>query len=297
MKKCNGSVLISLLACALLAMVAATPLHVSAATTPAMGVHAAKTKPMKRVQPAASNLLYHGGPVVGSTTHTFAIFWEPVGTFVSPTYNSLITRYFHDIGGSKLYHNDIQYRDSGGHFAKNSVFSGTFVDTAPYPANPLSDTQIQAEVSHAKSVNGWTSSIDSAFFVFTARNENICLTPSLCSFTAFCGYHNFFGSGTIYVVLPYTGTSLAGCGTPATPNHDIDADSTINITSHEQNESATDPFLSAWFDLTGNEIGDRCNFVFGRILASGGDVVFNGHPYIVQKEWDNTKSRCVLAGP
>ncbi len=97
--------------------------------------------------------------------------------------------------------------------------------------------------------------------------------------------------------MPYTGTSLAGCGTPVSPNHDFDSDSTINVTSHEQNEAATDPLLNAWFDATGQEIGDKCNFNFGPTLPSGGDVVFNGHPYEVQKEWDNLKQTCVLAGP
>jgi hypothetical protein len=62
-------------------------------------------------------------------------------------------------------------------------------------------------------------------------------------------------------------------------------------------EAATDPLLNAWYDASGNEIGDKCVWKFGTRNSSGADVVWNGHGYIVQKEWDNHKSRCVLAGP
>ena len=299
MRQGRGVFLIPLLALALLIMTLAGPLNASAASISLTGAHLAKTKNVhvNLVQPNASNLLYNGGPVMGGTANIFAIFWEPTGSFVSSGYNSLIQRYFGDIGGSTLYRNNTQYRDSGGHFASNARLAGTFVDTAAYPSNPISDGQVQAEVSHAQAVNHWTSSIDNIFFVFTAKNENICIDSQTCSFTTFCAYHNFFGTNTIYAAMPYAGTSLAGCGTPVTPNHNIDADSTINVTSHEENEAATDPLLNAWFDSAGNEIGDKCNFNFGPTLSSGGDVVFNGHPYIVQKEWDNAKRACELAGP
>ena len=295
MKQGRRVFLVPLLALALLIMTLAGPLNASAASAPLMG---AKTKNANLVQPhIVSNLLYHGGPVMGGTTLVFAIFWEPTGSFVSPAYNKLILRYFGDVGPSPLYHNNIQYKDAGGNVPTNSVLAGVFVDTAPYPSNPISDAQVQAEVSHAQAVNGWVSSIHNIFFVFTARGENICISPGVCSFTTFCAYHNFFGANTIYGAMPYTGTNLAACGTPVSPNADFDADSTINVTSHEQMEAATDPLLSAWFDSSGQEIGDKCNFNFGPILPSGGDVVFAGHPYIVQKEWDNARRACVLAGP
>ena len=63
-------------------------------------------------------------------------------------------------------------------------------------------------------------------------------------------------------------------------------------------EAATDPFGNAWFagSLSG-EIGDLCNFVFGTRDANGGDVVWNSHEYIVQEEWDNKASGCVISGP
>jgi hypothetical protein len=149
------------------------------------------------------------------------------------------------------------------------------------------------------SVKGWRASIDNIFFVFTAKNENICFdnTKSQCSFTAFCAYHSFFGTNTIYAAMPYTGTKLSACGVTPSPNGDFDADSTINVTSHEQMEAATDPLLNAWFDGSGNEIGDKCAWNFGKLNAAGGNVTWRGHNYIVQKEWDNLRTSCQLAGP
>ena len=41
------------------------------------------------------------------------------------------------------------------------------------------------------------------------------------------------------------------------------ADGLINVLSHEQFEAITDPDLNAWFDTSGQENSDKCNFNFG----------------------------------
>ncbi|HZU68877.1 MAG TPA: hypothetical protein VFA09_16500 [Ktedonobacteraceae bacterium] len=286
--------LLPLMTFAVLVVCLLQPLSASAATVKS-GTHVTYTR-QHTTNPNAGNLIYHGGPVMAGTANAYAIFWEPPGSFVSSTYNSLIERYFGDIGPSKLYRNDKQYTQNGGGAATNAVLAGSWVDTAAYPGNPISDAQVQQEVTHAQKVNGWNSSIDNIFFVFTAKGENICASFG-CSFQVFCAYHGFFGSNTIYAAMPYTGTDPSGCGVRVSPNKDFDADSTINVTSHEQNEAATDPLLNAWYDSSGEEIGDKCAWNFGPTKSYGGDVKLNGHPYEVQKEWDNHVSGCVLKGP
>ncbi|MDQ6661243.1 MAG: hypothetical protein M3Z24_09795 [Chloroflexota bacterium] len=284
--------LLPLVTFAMLVMVLAAPTSAGAASVGQGHAHVAAAKQHKSSSSRTSNLLYHGGPVMGGTSHDYAIFWEPTGSYVSSGYNSLITRYFNDVGGSGLYHNNSQY-SANGTSPTNSTLASSWVDTASYPSGTITDAQVQAEVTHAQQVNGWSSSINNVFFVFTAKNENICYGSS-CSFTTFCAYHSSFGNNTLYAAMPYTGTSLSGCGVPTSPNNNIDADSTINVTSHEQMEAATDPLGNAWYDRSGNENGDKCNFNFG---PGNGDVVFNGHPYEVQKEWDNQVHGCVLSGP
>jgi hypothetical protein len=247
---------------------------------------------------ANGNLTYHGGPVMDGTAHVFLIFWEPVGFGVTPRYNSLMTRWFKDVGrfpaDTPLYENNEQYTSTDDKAPEHVVVAGTFLDTQPYPANPMTDAQVQAEVTHAQTVNGWTSSIHNIFFVYTGSGEHNAAADGIA-----CAYHSFFGTNTIYAAMIYP-TVLAGCLAPLpSPNNDQVADSEINLSSHDQMEAATDPILpTGWFHVDiSHEIGDECNFVFGPRNSLGGDVKYFSHPYLVQKEWDNAKSGCTLQGP
>lgn len=244
---------------------------------------------------SGGNLNYGGGPVMGGTVNVYAIFWEPTGN-VSASYNSLIERYFNDVNGSGLYNNNTQYTDSSGDVPSNETLAATWVDNTPYPESPLLDSDIQNEVSNAQNANGWTSSNDNIFFVFLEANQNLCFdsSQSQCASNAFCAYHNYFGTNTIYAAMPYAASF--SCNPGSSPNND-DADQTINVTSHEQMEAATDPLLNAWIDSGGQEIGDKCAWQFGPLNPDGSDVNWNGDPYIVQQEWDNNVSGCVLTGP
>lgn len=240
------------------------------------------------------NLTYHGGPVMAGTTHVFLIFWEPSTNPVTPKYNQLMTRYFKDISDTGLYENNQQYKNANGKYPADVVLAGIFLDTQPYPANPMSDGQVQAEVTHAQTVKGWKSSLQNIFFVYTGSGEH-----NVIGDTGDCAYHSFFGANTIYAAMIYP-TVIPGCLAPLpSPNNDQIADSEINVSSHEQMESATDPILpTGWFHVDiAHEIGDECNFVFGPRNGLGGDVTFHGHPYLVQKEWDNAKFGCALKGP
>jgi len=250
-----------------------------------------------RNSPAAGgNLRYYGGPVMTGTANVYAIFWEP-GNNVESGYNSLIQRYFGDVNGTGLYHNNTQYTQSGGSYPSAEHLVASWVDTRSYVETPLLDSDIQNEVSYAQSVNGWSSSIHNVFFVFLGRNENLCFDSSYsqCASNYFCAYHSYFGSNTIYAAMPYAASFSCNPGGPLPNNND--ADLTINVTSHEQMEAATDPLLNAWYDLYGNEIGDKCAWIFGTRSSNGGDVTWNGDSYLVQKEWDNRVSGCVLSGP
>lgn len=247
-------------------------------------------------------LQYNGGLVEQAASVNYAIFWEPTGSFVSSTFNSLVSRYFSDVGGSGFYGLTTQYYQTVSgttqHVVNASRLGGSWVDTAGYPSSSLTDTQIQAEVTRAIGVNGWTVGVGHQFFVFTAKGENSCDSSGSCSFSTYCAYHGNFVSGgqdVLYANMPYSGTNLSACGIPASPNHDADADSEINVISHEHIETVTDPNLDAWSDVTGSEIGDKCNFTFGPQAGDGSDVSLNGHPYLIQEEWSNAKRGCALS--
>ena len=67
------------------------PLSASAASV--SRTHLAGTKQQAHPYAGYGNLRYYGGPVMVNTAHAYAIFWEPTGSYVSSTYNSLIRRY------------------------------------------------------------------------------------------------------------------------------------------------------------------------------------------------------------
>jgi hypothetical protein len=98
--------------------------------------------------------------------------------------------------------------------------------------------------------------------------------------------------------MPFADTVSRACDIGYHPNSSIDpnADATINVTSHEHNESITDPFGSAWYNSGGSEDGDLCAWNFGSVNGNGANQTINGHSYILQQEWSNLSSGCVLQG-
>jgi hypothetical protein len=264
---------------------------------------------------SGSNLGYHGGPAMHTNT-TYAIYWVPGGYSVSANYESLINRFFGDVGHdsgltSNVYFSDTQYYDSvNGNIAYNSTFGGFFVDTNPLPANGcsdsytaacVSDAQLRAEIAKDITAAGWTASGSNMFFMLTAKGIGSCYASSSCAFSQYCAYHSSFSSGSgsvIYTNMPYADTVPAACDAGQHPNGD-DADATINVTSHEHNEAITDWQGNAWYDKRGYENGDKCAWNFGAVSGSSGaeyNQTINGNKYFLQQEWSNASSGCVLTG-
>jgi hypothetical protein len=263
-----------------------------------------------------NNLTYNGGPVM-HTNKVYAIYWFPAGSTYSANYRSLIDRYFADVSAdngktSNVYYSDTQYGDGSGKISYSSSFGGSVVDTNAFPADGcadtsslttrcLSDAQLQTEIQRVKTANGWASNPSTMFFMFTPKGVGSCAGTE-CAYTVYCAYHSWYGSGssvTLYANMPYADTDPSSCDAGDHPNGD-DADATLNVTSHEHNEAITDEQGDAWYDLTGNENGDKCAWDFGTALggATGArwNQVINGDHYWLQQEWSNASSGCVLTG-
>lgn len=263
---------------------------------------------------SGGNLAYHNGPVMHANK-VYAIYWVPSGYTVSSSYESLINRFFTDVAAdngktSNVYYSDTQYYDTSGSIAYSSAFSGSAVDSNALPGNGcsdsytsvcLSDSQIRSEIDRVATANGWARS-GAIFFMFTAKGIGSCYSSSSCAFSQYCAYHSNFNStagNTLYANMPYADTVPAACDAGNHPNGD-DADATINVTSHEHNETITDEQGNAWFDSSGNENGDKCAWNFGTQLGGGSGAqynqVINNHTYELQQEWSNHSSGCVLTG-
>lgn len=274
--------------------------------------HAASSRPR-----GSGSLVYHGGPVQHGTT-AYAIYWVPSGYSISSDYSSVIDRYFTDVAAdsgksSNVYYSDTQYSDGAGKIQYQVAFGGSVVDTNPFPASGcsdpvsqttvcLSDAQIQAEVQRVASAQGWGGGPAKEFFMFTAKNVGSCAGSNECAFSYYCAYHSWIGSGsseTLYANMPYADTVPADCDATAHPNNS-EADPTLNVTSHEQNETITDPNGNAWYDRAGYENGDKCAWYFGSAIGSTSygqyNQLINGHPYELQEEYSNARKACILTG-
>jgi hypothetical protein len=280
----------------------------------ALGLVKAHGQHVKNSSRGAGNLRYHNGPVE-HTNKTYAIYWIPSGYSVQSGYQSVVNQYFTDVAAdsgktSNVYYTATQYSDTSGKIQYSSSFGGSYTDTNPLPASGcsdsdtavcLTDAQEQAEIRKDIAAAGWTAGPSTEFFLFTAKGIGSCLSSSECAFTYYCAYHSWIGSGSsviLYANMPYASTVPSACDSGQHPNGN-DADATLNVTSHEHNETITDEQGNAWYDLAGYEDGDKCAWIFGAASGPNGaeyNQTINGHHYYLQEEYSNHDRNCVQTG-
>jgi hypothetical protein len=259
-----------------------------------------------------ANMTYHGGPVMHSDAN-YTIFWAPSGYTFPSNYASIINGFFGNVAAAdgqstNDYSIAKQYTDSTGTgFTYGASYGTSFNDSDAYPANGCSagggkcitDAQLQTEVNNFVTAHGLPRGMSTMYFVYTPSGVASCFDSSgtQCSTNVYCAYHSNLGSGSsgiLYANMPYAGVS--GCESDEYPNGSVPADSALNVTSHENIEAITDPLGTAWFDSSGNEIGDKCAWNFGSPLGGGAGTEYNesiasGH-YWLQQEWSNAASGC-----
>lgn len=255
-------------------------------------------------------LLYYGGPVQSDAIQ-YLVHWTPRGRALP--YQDTVDSFFKDISGSAVdgllgqystNHSSVFSQPGTGQTITGMPTLGAIVtDSSPYPepqAGVLSDDAIRQELLSLFSRRGGVppprpGHVDS-YAIELGMGEQVCTSDHWCSHSenGFCAYHGTMtldGVLFAYQVLPDIGaTPCAGA-----PEPDI---ATV-AASHELFETATDPGVGlsdqygppmAWYDPHGNngEIGDIC-FDWGY-----GTGYFGGHPYVVQREWNNAAHACVL---
>jgi hypothetical protein len=300
------------------AAASATPGHfrgVITRPTEAGRAYKAKAHPSSRLRRGGANMTYHGGPVMHSDAN-YTIFWAPTGAAAfPPNYATIINGFFTNVAGADgLNTNDYsiakQYTDTtntGFTYGASYGNGNTFYDTDAYPANGcnagggkcITDAQLQSEISKFVTAKSLPRGPNTMYFVYTPSGVASCFdsSGSQCSTNVYCAYHSNIGSGNsgiLYANMPYA--AVSGCESGEYPNNSVPADSVLNVTSHENIEGITDPLGTAWFDSSGNEIGDKCAWNFGSPLGGGSGTEFNesinGGHYWLQQEWSNAASGC-----
>lgn len=268
----------------------------------------------------------HGGPVMHSNT-THAIFWEPPGysfADADPAYESIIDAFLADVAAASgssdnVYSVSTQYSDGSASAAYDSHFAGPVTTHDPLPASGcdggdgepcLTDAQLRTEIQNVLSADNLPTGLGDIYLLYTPPGIDSCTDSSAsdCSNSnapnGFCGYHDYVAtsdSWILYANLPYPTT---GCDTGESPQGDRAADDIVSTTTHEQNETITDPLGTAWWVDSGADAGDEeadiCNFDFG--TGYGPDPVeqnqtIDGDPYYVQLLWSNVDSDCAPSYP
>lgn len=280
-------------------------------------------------------LNYHGGPVQHAE-RDYLFFWTPAGHGTPPAYRAGMASWLSDFAGvdytaGNPFSVDQQYSDtSGPGGAKNFVpyaitNGGTLIDTAAYPASGcpvssfavcLTDAQLSAQLtSYLAAHPTLPKGINTEYFIMTPNGVRSCFDAggTQCSYSSYCGYHSFTGSGAsqiVYADLPWA-YNVSGCDVNQafqTGYANADAiDPVVGIFSHELSESMTDPNLNAWYQTSGTdggeEIGDKCAYIYGSGgygstigLANNGLGYWNvsafGDQYLMQLEFDNRTLNC-----
>jgi hypothetical protein len=315
------AILLAILALSLVASAQQSPLTLSNGTKSA---HIFPTVGMKAALPFAGGpLAYHGGPVL-QTVNTYAIFWIPAhlqnggATSMSAGYQTVEKNMLTDYPGHGIDNNNTQYYQgttTKKYIQNAGKLAATYVDTNLYPAsgcsdsatpgNCITDAQLESEIARVMALKGWTGGLTNMFLVFTSSGEGSCFdnTNTSCAYVQYCAYHSFFtnsgGATVVYSNEPYGNTTVCQTSAAKSPNNNPAADAAATAASHELTEAITDPLLNAWFDSSGNEIGDICAYIYGSNTWDAGlaNEAWNGHFYELQTEYDNHVAGCVQVGP
>jgi hypothetical protein len=226
--------------------------------------------------------LVDGGGKLLTSSKTYAIWWGTPSGFPADAQRGIETL-LNGFGGSSYLATANQYMRGA---EATSSFGTSLFDASAPPTHSPSTSTIVNEVASVLKANNLPPDPNAVYLVYTSNFPHV----------SFCAWHaaGTIGATTVQVgYLPNT-AAVPGCGT-GTPVAGIDSytpatRSLADSTAHEFMESVTDPVpVTGWADKNGQEIGDKCNFVYSTTPI----VLSNGSKWQIQEEWSNSASGCV----
>lgn len=223
------------------------------------------------------NLVDHGGKLL-PTSNTYAIWWGTQSAFPSDARQGLDS-FFEGLNGSSLLNVSTQYM---GGATSSSSFHTNWTDTSIPPRGAPNVSTIVNEACKVLTANGAKPDTTGVYFVYASNfpHSNYCAWHS----------HGYCHGVDIQVAYMPNTTGVAGCDPGnefACNTYSQGTRSLANVTSHEFMESITDPDLTAWYDSSGEEIGDKCAWQFSSCVN-----LTNGS-WQLQEEWSNAVNGCV----
>ena len=221
-------------------------------------------------------LVDHGGKVL-SASHVYVIWWGPSAAWASDVAPGM-AKLFGSLNGSSYAKTAVQYLRGA---ALTTALSGVKSDPSTPPA---SATAAMLGTEAAKEYG--TLNPSGIYFVFTSNYP-----PK----APFCAWHDTTSVNKVSVAVAYMPdtTGVAGCdpGNLYNVAGSQGLRSLANDAAHEFTEAVTDPFLTAWYDSSGNEVGDKCGWTFSA------PVTLAATTWQLQEEWSNTARACVQTTP
>jgi hypothetical protein len=225
--------------------------------------------------PPAAQLTYRNGPLLVSVK-VFTIFWGRAWqTSPNSDLASQLNQFFKFLVSSALMDQLAEYSVPGQAIGHGSFIGSTTI-SQPALSSSVTDSAIQKMLQQQIKSNSSVPKPDAntLYFVYVAPGTAVVQGGSR-SCQAFCGYHDTFGSGVYYAVMPFP--NCAGCLGGLT-----NLDALTSTSSHEFCEAITDPVPGhGWYDDTHGEIGDICAWQTRKL----------GN-YTVQLEWSNKNASC-----
>jgi hypothetical protein len=254
---------------------------------------------------AATNspIIYHGGPVILGPHNVYFIWY---GNWSQNSATSILPQFISSLSGSAYFNINTTYSNSSGQSIANSVsFAGQVFDNYSQ-GSVLSDQGLQAAVSLP--LQNGSLPVDPNGIYLVLSSADVDQKGSLGEFCInFCGFHNHAALNGTDIKFAFVGNSarcLNNCAAPnigAGPNGNVGADGMANIMAHELNETVTDPDLNAWFDSSGLEVGDKCNFTFGPEFTSANgapaNITLGNRNFLIQESWYNAGGGFCTIGP
>jgi Phosphate-induced protein 1 conserved region len=249
---------------------------------------------------------YHNGPVMKGTPNVYVIWygnWNGSGSNTTAT-RTAIEHFLSTIGGSALELVNSTYGDTTGNVSGQVRFGGSTIVSS---STNLSDSSLQTTVANV--LNAGSLPRDSNGVYFVLSSSNLTETSGFC--TQYCGFHTRATLGGVDIKYAFVGNvdrCPSGCEIqstgPNSPAANIGGiDGMANVISHELEEAISDPDLNAWFDSSGQENADKCNFNFGAthtcnangLCTSAGtsaaaryNQTFGNNNYMLQQNWRNS---------
>ena len=241
--------------------------------------HTPHSRPVKGSSSTPSPLVDHGGKIL-TVSNTYAIWWGPTSQFPSDARTGM-EQLLGGFGGSSYLAVAKQYMRGS---TANSAFVRSLLDGSAPPAHSPSTATIANEVAKVLSANGITPDPSAIYFVYTSNFPH----------ANFCAWHSAatIGAATVQIAYMPNTAGVAGCDPGDLYNANSYSEGTRSIadsTAHEFMESTTDPVpISGWADKNGQEIGDKCNFVYSAPVKLANNSVWQ-----LQEEWSNATAGCV----